>query len=160
MKLEHLSLDWLMARVRETEDGCWEWQRAMAHNGNGPQATIDYRAVPVRKAIFELMHERRVRVGFGVGPSCKNERCVHPDHLYAHRIGGSEYLPLTARAKIAATKRAASKLSQDEIRKLRESDEHPEEAARRLGVDDSYVYRIRQGKARKDFCGNAYAQLL
>lgn len=161
MKLEDITLDWLQARVREDEDGCWIWTGCYGRGGEDPQATVDYKVWPVRRLIWTLVHCKPVPKGQRVGSSCSNPACCHPEHVQARKTGSAlrgRKLPIATRIRIANTRRASSALTQEAVQQIRLDDRPAEVLAQEHQIDPSYVYYIRAGKIRRDY-SNPFAGL-
>lgn len=75
----------IMARVRvDPETGCWEWTGPTSgENGRGsgyPRMNLDGQTVAVHRVMYTHRH------GYVPGKkqidhTCRNRRCVNPDHL-------------------------------------------------------------------------------
>lgn len=155
-----ITLDWLYRHVVE-QDGHLIWNGYCGCNGKGPQARIDGKAVSVRRAMWELIHERKIPTGLRAGSGCEVANCVHPDHLIVRQVKmllRGHKRQQTEKAAIAKNKRAKSKWSQEVIESIRTSDEPARVEAERHGMNLSYVYYIRNNKLRKNF-SNPFAGL-
>lgn len=100
--------------------------------------------------------------------SCENLLCVNPDHivLRSHvqvmkRQGELGKLSDLARiAKIAATKRAKyAKLTMDDARSIRASNDTHQKTAQRYGIHPSKVAAIRQHRCWRELSGNPFSGL-
>lgn len=157
-----LGLDWLFARCAEV-DGCLVWKLAAAH-GTDPQARIGGRGgacILVRRVLWELVNERPFPRKHNAGCNCGTALCVHPDHLLAipkRAYNRGRPLPLLQRAAIAASKRANSDLSEDDVRRIRASTGRLQDTAEEFAIDPTYVSLIRLGKVRRDY-SSPYLQL-
>jgi hypothetical protein len=170
MKVEEITLDWLLARTKPNEDytddendPCMEWTGCFAKNGSGPMVTIDNKTLLVRRVIYALAHDCQIRRDRSVCPAfCRNPKCVHPNHLRALEINsvkrGRKY-PLATRAAMARGKRAASRWDDATIAAILASEASADELAAQHGMDRSYVYYLRHGRSRVDY-HNPYAQLM
>lgn len=161
MKLEDITLDWLMARVREDENGCLIWAGCYGRAGTDPQATIDYKVWPVRRLVWTLVHCKAVPKGHRIGSSCSNPACVHPEHVQAKKIGSAlrgRTQSIATRIRIAQAKRAGSSLTQEAVEQMRLDDRPAAVVAQEHQIDKSYVYYIRSGKLRRDH-SNPFAGL-
>lgn len=151
--LPEISLDWLQARVREDDDGCWIWTGYMTKHGQ-PQARVDHKFFLVRRALWELKHEKECKTETFVGVKCKKPGCCHPDCIVgrtrsAAMRGGKK--TLAQRARIAMSKRATSTVPDSVIAEILTSDECAVHISRRLGLSDSYASAVRSGRIRADF---------
>lgn len=154
MKIEDITLDWLMARVREDEYGCWVWVGATKKDSDLAVARIGDNMRPVRLVLLEIIREKQLQKGSESGCTCGNNRCVHPEHIVSKRINQNlkgRTLSITHKVSIAETKRSVSSISQDTVRQLRYDDASPKEWAEKLGIHESYVNQIRSNKVRRDY---------
>jgi hypothetical protein len=157
-----VTLDWLFARCVEV-DGCLVWQLAGAH-GTDPQAKIggrNGRTVLLRRFIWEQVYEKPFPNGKVARCNCGTDMCVHPDHIVALKKNASQIgrpLSFLHRAKLAASRRAKSHLTDADVAEIRASDWTPHALANRFSIDPSYVNYIRSGRSRRDYT-NPYAQL-
>jgi hypothetical protein len=157
--MTEIGLDWLHARCAEV-DGCLVWKLAAAH-GTEPQARVGHLTVLVRRMVWELVNGRAFPCNHNARCTCGTDLCVHPDHIQPmskSKIMVGKALPLTQRAKIAATKRSQSKLSDEAVALIRASKGPIEKVADEFGIDPTYVSQIRLGKARVDYV-NPFAGL-
>lgn len=159
--LPEITLDWLQARVREDEDGCWIWTGYTTKQGQ-PHARVNYVFFLVRRAVWEQVHARELSPKFWAGVRCEKPGCVHPDCVAARsRSQALQGRSLSAahKASIAKTKRAASRVSDDDILLMRTSELSAQEISRQLGVCDSYASSVRRNRLRADH-SNPFTGLL
>ena len=123
--------------------GCWIW--TAAHNDNG-------------RAVFEGVSASRMAyilfVGSAIGVNvlhrCNNASCVNPEHLYlgtqqeniqqAHKEG---------RVDQRGSRNNNSKLTEEEVIEIRNSDEPQYILAARYNVSQTLISLIKTGRARK-----------
>lgn len=154
-----ITLDWLYARCRQEGD-CLVWTGYLDAFGV-PQTRIDGRARPVRRLVWQAARGNLLR-GLWVCCTCETKGCVNPDHLeQTHRSTRmrGRFMPVTQRANIALARRAVSRISEDAIREMRESDCELKPLAEKYGVDLTYVSAVRLGKIRRDLT-NPFAGLM
>lgn len=150
-----LSLDWLHERCAEV-DGCLVWKLAAAH-GTDPQTRIGGRSgktMLVRRIVWETTHGRTFPRNHIARCTCDTDLCVHPDHITAEpkrEVLKGRSIPLRHRLAIAATKRAASHLSEEDVSRIRSSTGPLEPTAAEFKIDPTYVSAIRRGKVRRDY---------
>lgn len=141
------------------EDGdCLLWRGACC-NGH-PSKTIGGKTMLLRRALFTEMCGPIPR-GRILRPTCGQSRCLNLEHakLTTHKAVAQECGALglmggTVRsARIAATKRAGpqARVTQDAARAIFTSDEPGVVLARRHGIAQATVSKIRLGKMRRDF---------
>ena len=158
--IDDITLDWIYARVKE-QDGCLIWVGACAGGDKLPRARIGGVAYVMRRVVWQLVHEKAVPKNRRVTMSCGNPKCIHPDHVKAVPINsGMLGVKKTRkhRANLAQSRRKNSAWSADVIRSIRNSDAPAKELAAQHSMHLSYVYYIRNNKARRDF-SNPYLQL-
>lgn len=134
------------------EDGeCLIWKGAMA-NGTCPVCRVDGKVHVVRRLVWRALGHHLV-AKVAIVTSCDNERCVHPDHLVKGKTGpklGSRKT-LLMRSRLAASLRAVSRLTAEDVAEVRVSDESCEAAGRRLNMSASTIGLIRKGETWRDF---------
>lgn len=159
----------LLQRIRSRcieDGGCLLWQGAMA-DGSCPSMKVDGKAINVRRAFYELTTRGAIPEGKHIGVLCECKRCL--SHIgptttaeVSKRVAAKAgYTTATHGARIAAGKRKQSRFGDDVIQTIRAAD--PEETGRnlaeRMGMDVSYVCKIRRGLMRKDYA-NPFAGLM
>lgn len=157
--------EYVAARVRE-DGGCLRW-RGYSCNGH-PGGTIDGWRFLVRRALYE---EQRGPIPKGkvIRCTCETPDCINTEHFklttykaVALECGALGLMSGQVRsARIAAVKRAGAqaKITQDDARAIRASDEPLAIVARRYGITPSTASRIRRGTVRREFVGNPFAGL-
>lgn len=159
------SLDMIRARCTECGD-CWEWERAIS-NGRYPTLRYKGRVINARRAVFEMSGGKLQPKSFVV-VTCGNARCLNPEHL--KQVTQKAHLTKVAAlgamggpvrsAKIAAAKRARhGKITLDDARHIRASDEPVKVLAERYDLSKDRIYRIRRGQAWREY-SNPFAGLM
>lgn len=152
-ELPAITAEWLLARVVE-QDGCLIWQGECCNDGRDPRGQLNGQRFYVRRAVWKALTGRMPNATWGVATSCTTPRCVDPAHLVHRRRGTTlkgQPKSLMHRARIAATKRAASELPQSAIPEILGSPLSCAEEAKQRGIHKSMVTLIRAGKARRDY---------
>ena len=153
------------ARCTEVGD-CWEWQGGTTGTGH-PCVRHDGKTVLVRRLVMQLAG-RPLRPSDRAMTTCENILCVNEDHLTPRthrqvmaRQGELGKLSEPARiAKIASTHRARrGKITMDDARAIRASDETHEQAALRYGIHPNRIASIRQYKCWRELEGNPFVGL-
>lgn len=150
-------LAYVAARVKE-DGGCLRWTGTV-FNGH-PGGTINKRKVLIRRELYALKHGP-IPKGRILRCTCETPLCVDEEHvkLTTFRAVGKECGakglmsgPVRS-ARIAAAKRASAcaKITQDDARAIRASDDKGRVLAKRYGVSESTISKIRLGKVRRDF---------
>lgn len=145
---------------------CWAWQRAVGTNGYGFIGFGGHGVITAHRASWLLHHsdpgEQMVL------HKCDNRRCVNPEHLYLGSAKdnaadlmtrGTPYLeirkhitPDVERRRIAnlphgaAHHRSAAKLTEDQVRSVRGAAGSQRAIAKRFGVSQQLVSKIKSGK--------------
>lgn len=145
--LENFTLDDLLARVRDDGSGCLIWA-CFAHAGRFPQWSLDGPQRAVRRSLYRLVHGT-VRPDLQVGVRCRQELCVHPDHLVARTkstVQRGAKMPVTHRANAAKAKWSVSKLTAEQIAEIKSSTVTTQAEADRYGISRTQHYRIRTNR--------------
>lgn len=152
-------------RDRTVEDGgCLRWV-GYCYNGH-PGGTIDGRKVLIRRELWAAKNGP-IPPGKIICCTCETPLCV--EHLelssyarLAKRLGALGVMSGPIRsARIAAAKRAGkqARITQDEARTIRVSDETSTVLAGRYGLSVATICRIKRGELRREFTGNVWAGL-
>lgn len=149
-ELPDIGLADLLKRTEEAGD-CLEWT-GYALKGRFPQWRIGGVFWVVRRLIW-LLTRGPLKPGMQVNVKCRNELCVHPDHLVARTKAIAQRgipIPEDRRVRIAMAKRKRSKLTIEQVREIRASDEQGKVLDERYGLTPGYASRIKLGQAWKD----------
>lgn len=164
MKEPPIDIDYIRLRCDCSEDGCWEWSGAK-RQGRWPTVGLrrpDENGVIkayhfyVRHIVYWIKHGMRPPLGEKrtLGTTCGNALCVSPEHikiLSRKHVNKGVPKPALHGQKVAAARRKQSKLSDEDVAAIRESDISAQEASILYGVTDKYIYQIRRGEWRKDY---------
>jgi hypothetical protein len=157
------------ARVVECGD-CLRWIGSITRGGIGhpTMRLAGGKQVLVRRQVWEQANGP-IPPGKIIRCRCETPLCVALEHLrlttyreLALQLGALGVMSGPVRsARIAAVKRAGkqAKMSQDEARAIRASDESSPILSRRYGVSVSHICRIKRGDVRREFAGNVWAGL-
>lgn len=141
-----------------TEDGdCLIWRGACC--SGHPSMRKNGRNVLVRRELYADTHGP-IKKGAILRVTCGHLRCIEPSHAklttyrgVAVECGALGLMSGVVRsARIAATKRAGpqAKVSDADVRAIRESDETGAALAKRYRISEGMVSKYRLGKCRKD----------
>lgn len=150
--LPEITIEWLEARVRADDDGCWIWTGYTTKHGQ-PQARLNYQLILVRRVVWEMKHDKELKSTMWVAAKCNKPGCCHPDCMVARTRSQAlkgRGMTLLHRAAIATAKRRNSDIPDEVVAEVRASDEQARQMARRLGLTESYVSLVRRGKIRVD----------
>lgn len=123
----------------ENENGCWEWQGYIdpktgygkAYNPTTKRQSTAHRVVWARE-------HGEIPAGMDLDHLCRVRHCVRPDHLEI------------ASRSVNAYRGSRSKLTRDEVIRIRSGGEHYLDLARELGVHHSTIFSARSGKTYKE----------
>jgi len=146
----------LLARTRACGD-CMEWTGPVHRRCKAPIFNRKDRKVYVKREVVHLTG--RQIAGRCVTSTCRNQLCVNPDHLRVvsrsviqrRTAASGAFSGMHIKIKVAAAKRSKSKISQESVRAIRESDETAPALARRYGITESYVYMILRHQSRIEY---------
>jgi hypothetical protein len=85
----------VMANIRETETGCWEWTRRTSHNG---YPLLNYRedgkhkTVRVHRWLFEKLAGIVLPPKIEIDHKCHNTRCIRPGPEHCMPVTKAENL--------------------------------------------------------------------
>lgn len=135
---------------------CWIWSAGV--NGNGqPSMWMPalQRHVTLGVAICTLVTGKPPKAGVFWYCTCDTKQCANPAHRKpgnksAYMLAAGIQKDAAERARIAATKRAKSSLSDEAVADIRYGNEVLTVVAARYGIDPSYASLIRRGKNRRE----------
>jgi hypothetical protein len=113
-------------------------------------------ASTLSQALCVLTKGRRLKDGEHFRPTCKTKYCANPEHnksgtLSEMRLAQNIKRTPVYKAKMMDTLRKRSVISDEQIAELMASNETAKEAARRLGISQSYVNKLRCGDRRQPY---------
>lgn len=156
-----ITADWLAERVRQDGE-CLVWT-GYSHQGQ-PKAKMGGRNMPpfnVRRAVWHAAGQP-LRKGHMIRCTCDTPNCVALEHLVQVRWGtpmvGVKRDPLAV-ARYAATVRASSKITDEAVAEIRESDKSPKELAEEHGCSQQYIHMIRAGQFRRPLAASPFTGL-
>lgn len=162
--ISYQTMETLLARTVE-EGECLLWEGSMG-NARVPQATHGGKMVPVRRLMLEFQGKPPTSTDF-VSCTCGNHLCVSPSHIqrrtkeeHVVAMGSSPNRKRLARAsKLASYAREhRAKLTMEQAREIRCSDESGTVLADRYGVHRCLINRIKRGEAWRGY-SNPFAGL-
>lgn len=163
-----ITLEWLQARVKVDEHGCWVWQGHITKYGQ-PQVRITVApyvaaSMMVRRLVAKMKFKPsqvfRVASTFmrkrqaGVMPDC-SWGCCRPEHVVmrykktAMRPTVGRPRSMQHRLKISQARRRNSKISDETIRLILADPRPGSVVARELGLHPKYPSRVRKGALRQ-----------
>ena len=134
--------EWFWAHVQKAS-GCWLWLGQKWRKGYG-KANLGDRSLGAHRLAWQLTNGS-VPDGLQVLHHCDNPICVRPDHLW---LGTNADNLADRQAKLRrarGTRNGGARLALDEVRDIRATTGRTRELARRYGVAESTISRIRTG---------------
>lgn len=132
---------------RLPDGGCWLWngnrnqagygQLRVGRTGNGP-------VISVHRWAYEKW-KGPIGKGLMVLHKCDNPRCSNPEHLYAGtgKQNAADAIARGRRAKRYKFGPRKSKLSDDDVRAIRASEEKTWQIAHRFNISETHAYQIK-----------------
>lgn len=111
----------------DPDTGCWIWQRTIKAQGYGALQR-DGRELSAHRFYYE-QHVGPIPAGTHLHHLCHVRACVNPAHLE----------PVTAGTHV----RLHARLTADDVKEIRASNEPPRVLAPRYGINPVYVWRVR-----------------
>jgi hypothetical protein len=155
-------------KANTVEDGdCLRWTAGCC-SGHPAMRWGDKKSAMVRRVLWEEVNGP-IPPGKILRCTCETPKCVNIEHAklatyrgVALELGAVGVMSGPVRsARIAAVKRAGkqSRISQDDARTIRESEDKGADLAQRYGISEGTVSKIRLGKVRREFGGNVWQGL-
>jgi hypothetical protein len=158
------SIEDLKDRCYVDEDtGCWHWRMACNNGSPRVRVTVNGKSEMMagRRAAYMLAYKKAIPSGYKVfrAAHCKSLDCLSPEHVRAGtKKQEGEVIAKTGRAagslqrivagQIASRKRA--KLTLEQVREIRASDETQKVKAKRYGVTEKMIHLIETGQRWKE----------
>ena len=145
-------MDRIRARCREDGD-CLIWTGAM--NERGPVVTVDRKQLSVRRVAWEERNGKPFPTGKVASVDCEDKACI--EHIVPRTRSqlnartNRRHSSIARAAKVSATKRQNSKLSDADVIEIRMTDRPMKEIAAEKGISTVYAYLIRRGDFRRDY---------
>jgi hypothetical protein len=147
--------------------GCLRWTGTVC-NGHPAGSWDGKRCILIRREVWQQAHGP-IPPGKIIRCTCETPLCVELGHLtlstyrkVALEMSRQGLMSGPVRsARIAAAKRAGkqARITQDEARAIRASEDTGKVLAARYGVSEATVSKIKLGKIRREFVGNVWAGL-
>lgn len=164
--IAEMDLMWDIIEKTDEIGDCWIWNSATTQNGYPILKIRGCGCKLVRPQVF-LMNGGKLKPRQPVDVTCDERKCVNPAHLKASSV--SEIAKKAAKrgafsgkarsAKIAAARRDKAKLTIEQAREIRMSQESGPVLAKRYGVNRSVINGIKAGTRWKDYT-NPFAGLI
>ena len=148
----------MLDKCVEFADDCLLWTAAVGHSGAPLYKPVGRICTLVRRDAYRLSG-RTLKPRVPIDSTCGEKLCINPTHLFesttqaiAKRAGKrGAWSGLARRAKIAAAKRRAGKLTAEQAREIRTSTESGPVLSLRFGVNRSLINNIKRGVAWREY---------
>lgn len=139
-------LDRFKAKYEISPSGCWEWKASRLRGGYGAFALRSHSETKAHRASY-ILHVGLIPEGKCVLHVCDNRLCVNPEHLFLGNRGDNN----RDRAQKGRSFRPcgelspSAKLTEILVEEIRHAKGFQSEIAKRYGINQSQVSRIRSG---------------
>lgn len=138
--------DAFLDRVTKT-DSCWIWRGTK--NGYGYGIFLMPGEVPVRAHRYSYeFFKGKIPAGKIIMHICDNPICVNPDHLQVGTKADNNRDTGIKRRHNYGLKHWNGRLSDEDVKQIRASNEPQTVLAQKYGVDQSHISRIVRGQSR------------
>lgn len=162
------TLAWMTITDKTVEEGeCWIWTASTSSGTGYPIMKMPGCPCETVRRIVLRMSGKPLKPRQPVEATCDERLCVNPAHMRASSTAAiaqkaakrGAYSSISRRAKIAASRRGKMKLTMEQAREIRCSEESGPVLAQRYGVNRSLVNNIKAGRAWRDY-SSPFAGLL
>lgn len=126
-------------------DGCYLWNRCTDKDGYGV-TSIKGVKMPAHRAVMSFLYDV---TGQYVLHKCKHRNCVNPDHLYLGTQKQNVQDQIDAGTFVYGSKNGWSKLTEEDIPKIRNSDLTYKQLAAQFNVSPYTIWDILKGRSWK-----------
>lgn len=147
---EPLSNEKFWGRVRQSPNGCWEWQGAKSGRGYGRLSINGEYWLSHRLAY--VLSRGEIPNGMLVCHTCDNPSCCNPDHLFLGTVkdNADDMVSKGRNYRTPGEKCSTAKLTWDVVQQIRDefaTGEHTKKGlARKYGVDQHTIRRAILGQ--------------
>lgn len=154
------TLAWMSITEKTVEEGeCWIWTAATSSGNGYPIMKMPGCPCETVRRIVLRMSGKPLKPRQPVEATCNERLCVNPAHIRASSAAAvaqkaaerGAFSTITRRAKIAASRRGKMKLTLEQAREIRCSEETGPVLAQRYGVNRSLVNNIKAGRAWREY---------
>lgn len=134
--------------------GCWEWMGKKAYNGRNNKyirgvIRVNNKFIKVHRISYNL-HYGEIPPGLEVCHKCDNPLCVNPDHLelgtHQKNMEDCVHRGRLIVPHLSGEDHPGVKLTQDQVNEIKISNITQVELAKKYGVSQTRVSRIKRGK--------------
>lgn len=124
-------------------NSCWEWMRYCLPFGHG-QVSIGRKTMLAHRVAYCLT-KGEIPPGFQVRHLCDNPRCCNPKHLALGKDQDNSDDKCKQGRQARGSGNGRSKLSEEQVLQIHNSNKTQEELASQFGIRQSMVSRIKAG---------------
>jgi hypothetical protein len=128
-------------------DSCWLWRGAIGDSGYGHIADENRKTKIASRVSWEL-HYGSIPAGLHVLHRCDNPPCVRPDHLFlgTDADNAADMYAKGRQHKARGEAHPRAKLTEDQVRAIRQGRRTDAAFAREFGVTATAIYSVRRGQ--------------
>jgi hypothetical protein len=126
-------------------NNCWEWTRSLNSQGYGNFSLGQHKVYRAHRWIYEYVHNKKLPKDIYVCHVCDNPKCVRPDHLF-EGTQKDNMQDMIQKKRQAKNKKGISKLTELDIKLIRQDKRKRKYIAEQYNVDVATVSRIRLGQ--------------
>jgi len=127
---------------------CWFWTAQQDKDGYGVMRLKGRRRQKAHRFSYEL-HKGNLTASTIVRHTCDEPSCVNPDHLLTGNALDNKRDSVERERHTRGTGHYKAKLTEDDVRVIRASQESGAALGRRYGVSKENIYAIRNGQIWK-----------
>jgi hypothetical protein len=117
MELSQVNFDRFFARIKKSQNGCWEWSGVRWKNGYG-RIMVNGKRRKAHRVSF-LIHNGFLTKKQLVCHTCDNPCCVNPEHLFLGSVKDNSDDKISKMRHGIGSRNGRSVLSQDQVLMLR-----------------------------------------
>lgn len=133
----------------KASSGCWEWTRSFNNQGYGQQRVTGGRTLVAHRVAYAL-HHGAIPGGQQVLHRCDNPKCVNPDHLFLG-TQSDNIRDAVSKGRHRRGDGPASRFTASEVAEILAATGSQRELAKRFGVAQNVIGRIKRGVYRPRF---------
>ena len=122
-------------------NGCWEWVASKV--GGYGQLRCGRKMMKAHRISY-ILHKGEIPDGLLVRHTCHNPGCVNPDHLLTGTVQDNTDDKTMAGRQARGEKINTAKLTEQQVREIRESDKKYRELTVEYGISEATVWRVKK----------------
>lgn len=131
---------WEKVKIIDDKDSCWEWQAGCFSRGYGA-FRFKGKLCRAHRVSYKLVFGE-IPDGMDVLHSCDNKKCVRPKHLFPGSHADNMKDMAAKNRSLFGNKNPMSKLAEDDVREIRQTDLSRQQAAEKWGVSPQCISQI------------------